>query len=119
MVMMVSVAKLETVDLDELPNDTSLSAFLSPAGGAHFDKENFLLTSNSKTLDSTHLVLLALNEECRTIGRGAFYHLPLRSEEHEARPCDVIYLPDIWSTHDTSSWDRASWTERLEMCKIG
>jgi hypothetical protein len=92
------------VDLVDLPKDTSLSTFLSPAGGGtYFDEVDLTLTNNNKQLDSVHLILMALNEECYKIGRGAFYHLPLRSDEPEAHPCDVVYLPDPWSKHDTLS----------------
>jgi hypothetical protein len=108
------------MDLVDLPREMSFSTFLSPAGGDfHFDKIELVLMAGGKQLDSSHLILLALNEECRSIGRGAFYHLPVRGEEHEAHPCDLIYLPDNWSRRDTTSWDESTWVERLEMCKIG
>lgn len=110
----------KTMDLVELPREMSLSTFLSPAGGdINFDKIELVLMAGVKQLDSCHLILLALNEECRSIGRGAFYHLALRGEEHGAHPCDLIYLPDNWSRRDTTSWDDSTWVERLEMCKIG
>lgn len=108
-----------TMDLANIPRELSLSSFLSPSG-LELDTGEVptVLTLRGKSLDTTHLVLLALNEECRCTGRGAFYHLPLRTEQSEAHPCDLIYLPDGWNAYDMSSWDKASWAERLEMCTI-
>jgi hypothetical protein len=109
-----------TMELVDLPRQLSLSTFLSPVGGeVYLGLVRTVLTLDGKLLDSTHLILLALNEECRGLGQGAFYHLPLRSKKHESHPCDIIYLPDKWSKKDNISWDVASWVARLEMCKIG
>lgn len=108
-----------TLELAEVPKQLSLSYFLSPSSmEANIDNMPTVLTLEGKQLDSTHLVLLALNEECRNTGRGAFYHLPLRSDGHEAHACDLIYLPDGWNDHDTHSWDNANWAHRLKMCTM-
>ena len=109
-----------TIELIDLPPELSLSAFLSPADGDDnfiFDKDETVLMASGKQLDSSRLIALALNEECGNIGRGAFYHLPLRSKGHEAHPCDLIYLPETWSTLDTALWDQSTWVDRLELCK--
>ena len=109
-----------TMELADLPRQLSLSTFLSPVGGEVYPGlVRTALILNGQHLHSTHLILLALNEECRGLGQGAFYHVPLRSKGHESHPCDIIYLPDKWSKKDKISWDAASWVARLEMCRIG
>ena len=104
------------MELLEFPRQLSLSTYLSPAPMV---SDTTVFTIGGKSLHSIYLVLLALNEDCRETGQGAFYHLPLRGDGHEAHPCDLIYLPDYWNSHDKKSWDKASWTERLEIYMMG
>jgi hypothetical protein len=105
-----------TMELSEFPRQLSLSTYLSPVPMV---SHATIFIIGGKPLDSAYLVLLALNEECRETGQGAFYLVPLRGDEHEAHPCDLVYLLDDWNSHDKKSWDKASWTERLEMCTMG
>lgn len=94
------------MELVDLPRQLSLSTFLSPVGGEPYTAlVRTVWILDGKRLDSTHLILLVLNEECRGSGQGAVYHLPLRSKGHESHPCDIIYLPDEWSKKDKTSWD--------------
>ena len=112
-------AMATSVELADFPRSHSLSTFLSPAAWMIGYASPAVLTLGGRQLDSIHLVLLALNEECRAIKQGAFYHLPLRGEGDKGHPTDLIYLPDNWNDHDLNSWDQSSWAERLKMRTMG
>jgi hypothetical protein len=65
------------------------------------------------------MILLALNEECRMLKRGCFYHLPLRQGIKLAHPADLVFVDENWIDFDVKSWDWQTWEERLESCKAG
>ena len=65
------------------------------------------------------LIQLALNEECRALGRGTFYSAALRQETNTGTPCDLAFIDERWGRESLEAWNRANWAERLELCRAG
>jgi len=110
-------AHLGSIELAGLGQRSSLSAILSPYKECPPLLQQ--ITYKGSPLDSVHLVLLALNEECRGLDRGCFYHLPLRKDRTVNHPCDLIFVDEAWNTKDASVWDDSNWVQRLNMCCAG
>lgn len=99
----VAVAKDRhlVTELLEINRNTSLSAILDgyeAANAEHTDPG--LITLDQKVLDPVYLILLGLNEECRVLRRGRFYHLPLRQDLDFNHPCDLAFVADDWNNLD-------------------
>ncbi|KAJ9609861.1 hypothetical protein H2200_006190 [Cladophialophora chaetospira] len=108
-------AKPKAVPLEDIAPDFSFSEYLSPSPRER-KKESLLILLYDKPLDATHLVLLALNEECRKLKRGCLYHLPLRSDAAKGHPCDMVFVDEPWDENDTTTWDALDWARRFELC---
>jgi hypothetical protein len=75
----------------------------------------------------THVIALAMNEECRAFGHGRVFHLPLAPSRAEnvhnggsvGHPTDLVYVPTPWSDGMKKEWDGGSWEERLRGCYCG
>ena len=88
-----------------------MSKLLSPAANSN----QALILNNATPLDATHLVCLALNEQCRVSERGHVYHLPLRQDKMEGHPCDAVFIDGTWGKESKARWDKGNWLDRLEM----
>ena len=104
-----------TVALDGLPNDFSISRYLS-LQALSISSLPFIITNDGRPLPDSHLILLALNEECRILRRGGFYHLPLRSDITKGHPCDIVFVDEPWGNKGNKKWDSSNWKQRLDMC---
>ncbi|KAI1618729.1 hypothetical protein EDD36DRAFT_40156 [Exophiala viscosa] len=104
-----------SVSLEQLPTDFSFSLYLSPRD-LSISASPFLITNNDAALPDSHIILLALNEECRILRRGAFYHLPLRSDVTKGHPCDIVFVDETWGDKGNAVWDASNWKQRLDMC---
>ena len=100
------------VRLDQLNSEVSFSKFLSPRGTSG----SIRITNDGDLLDSVHLINLALNEECRRLRKGCFYHVPLRQDQTKGHPCDLVFVDEDWGPTSIRTWDQTNWKERLEMC---
>lgn len=92
-----------------------MSNLLSPAAKGN----QAPILNNATRLDATHLVCLALNEQCRVSERGHVYHLPLRQNKMEGHPCDAVFIDGTWSKESTAKWDRDDWLGRLNTSTAG
>ncbi|KIW81009.1 hypothetical protein Z517_04032 [Fonsecaea pedrosoi CBS 271.37] len=101
--------------LSSLSRKFSMSAYLSPRPVETRDGSS-IVTFNQKPLDATYLVLLALNEECRRIRRGCFYHLALRQDVSKGHPCDMVFIDEPWGEKSVKAWDTSRWDKRLKIC---
>ncbi|KAK4938458.1 hypothetical protein LTR10_021086 [Elasticomyces elasticus] len=104
-----------TITLEWLPSDFSFSRYLSH-NALTVSSPPFLITNDGRPLPDSHIILLALNEECRILCRGAFYHLPLRSDVTKGHPCDIVFVDEVWGDKGNAVWDSSDWKERLDMC---
>ena len=99
------------IELKDLPSNFSMSKLLSPAA----DRNQAQIVNDAIALDGTHLICLALNEQCRTSERGYLYHLPLRQNKLEGHPCDAVFVDGTWSSESKARWDKGDWVDRLNI----
>lgn len=104
-----------SVSLERLPADFSFSRYLSQQA-LTIASRPFCITLNNAPLADAHLILLALNEECRILRRGSFYHVPLRSNMTKGHPCDLVFVDERWGDKGNARWDGSDWKQRLDMC---
>lgn len=110
-------AHLSPRSLEELDGSFSFSTYLSPAV-AHLSVARDVIFYDSQPIDGALLICLALNEECRKLRLGAFFHLPLRENHQVGHASDLLFGPKIWTDQDKLDWDVARWVERLDLFKI-
>ncbi|OAL39326.1 hypothetical protein AYO20_01196 [Fonsecaea nubica] len=101
--------------MSSLSRKFSMSAYLSPRPIETRDGPP-IVTFNQKPLDATYLVLLALNEECRRMRRGCFYHLALRQDVSRCHPCDMVFIDEPWGEKSVKAWVASRWDKRLKIC---
>jgi hypothetical protein len=110
-----------TIRLKDLPSNFPISLYLSkdalqiPKG----QRPQVVVDDNDNPIEATHLVVLALNRECRKLGRGTFYHLPLRQDPTRTHAGDVVFVDARWDKRSTNAWDQGGWAERLRLCEAG
>lgn len=113
-----TTSRPEAIPLEDIHPIFSFSDYLSPM--PYLTKNESLRISHSdKPLDAVHLSLLALNEECRQLECGCFYHLPLRGDATKGHPSDLVFVDEPWDDIDTKTWDALDWAGRLELCDAG
>jgi len=78
-----------------------------------------VIVQNNVPLEATHLILLALNEECRKLRRGCFYSLPSRQDLLKGHPCDLVFVDEVWGQKSLDTWDLYNWQERQHLCNAG
>ena len=110
-----SISELSSaVDIARLPLSFSFSALLSPNTPSNLP----LIIHNRGPMHSTHLICLALNEECRLLKKGTFYFLPVGNLP-AGRPCDMVFVDELWGEHGNKVWDTSNWLARLNMLDAG
>ncbi len=106
--------RVHPIDIKSLPKWFSFSALLSPAILSDLP----IITRHGSPLHSTFVVCLALNEECRAMRRGGFYHLPVETRQL-SRPCDLVFVDENCGLRSTTAWDQSDWQQRLDMFLAG
>ena len=104
---------LQSADLGTINKRFSISTYLSSAG-VNQVAPNVIL-HKSQPIDGALLACLALNEECRTKGNAAFYHLPSRQKVEVGHAADQVFVLKSWTREAKHDWDNAGWLERLAM----
>jgi len=111
----------QSVALDLLPQSFSISTYLSPTG-RYLGAAPPVITCRSVPIDGPLLACLALLEECRKKGVGAFYHLSPRQPQAKLQEVghvsDLIFAPKLWTETDKQEWDEAGWVKRLDLFKL-